>query len=115
MRKINTMAELQARAIQMKNSFFGEGEMRFFDSIVYNDVHQLSENEYLFITSEKFWEEGYERKFTIRIFNYTTGKIDTVGEFQQYRTKKTALAEINKIINSVYIEQNIPDFRREEN
>ena len=84
--------------------WFDASSMKFFNSRVlestwtrYTDTE--GEGVYRFISSEKF-DAGYSRWYTVREWRRErVGLVDhvsveTVGEFQQYRTARTALAHI---------------------
>ena len=61
--------------------FFSPGAMRFFKSRVGDTVFQGIGGIY-FVTSEKFdWQSP--RNYTVRQFNPETGKIDTIGDFNE--------------------------------
>ena len=70
--------------------FFDKSTMRFFNSRIMTKLNEgyLINNKY-FITSEKF-DDNSPRLYTIREY-IGDGDIDTVGEFQQFRTVKEAL------------------------
>lgn len=80
--------------------FFASETMKFFKSKVYGVVKARIKvrldnwrtlpvsGKAVFITSEKCDNET--RLYTVRLFNVKTGAVDTVGEFQQYRTLRAA-------------------------
>ena len=71
--------------------FFSPDTMRFFKSKIERDIlrfGQLIDNKY-FVTSEQF-DYDSPRLYSIREFNPDTGDIKTVGEFQEFKNKKTA-------------------------
>jgi len=77
---------------QSGHFFFEEGAMRFFESKV--ESRGLLINNKFFITSEQFISstgQSSPRKFTVRELNRKTGGIGTVGEFQQFTTRKQAI------------------------
>jgi len=69
--------------------WFDKDSMRFFRSKVCSDVFAGAENIY-FISSEQF-DHSSPRKFSVRVLNIKCRDIRTVGEFQGYETKATAL------------------------
>jgi len=69
--------------------FFDENTMRFFRSRIESE---LIEDKF-FVTSEKFVSSTGEkepRKFSVREFNKETGSVNTIGEFQEFKTKVRA-------------------------
>jgi hypothetical protein len=73
--------------------FFSPDTLRFFKSKVYEDLHL---GQY-FITSEmNNYATNGQREYTIRRAN-GTGGIDTVGEFGQYSSLKSARNALKKI------------------
>lgn len=73
--------------------FFSPDTLRFFKSKVYEDLHLGR----YFITSEmnKYATDG-KREYTIRVAK-GDGSIDTVGEFGQYPSLKSARTALGKI------------------
>jgi hypothetical protein len=73
--------------------FFSPDTMRFFKSKVYEDLHLGR----YFITSEmdRYATNG-QREYTIRLAD-GTGSIDTVGEFGQYASLRSARTALHKI------------------
>ena len=67
--------------------FFDDDTLRFFASRISSTVHQGKDGVF-FVTSEQFrsWSHTGKRLYTVRSFNPKTGKVDTVGEHQQYNT-----------------------------
>lgn len=72
--------------------FFSKGTMRFFKSRI--GAHMRTGEVLLFITSE-VTPEG-RRRWTVRRMNTTTGEIDTVGGFMEYRACSQALAAMRR-------------------
>lgn len=86
-----TVTEMKERNAAMGNFFFSKDTMRFFSSKV---IGGTDDNGY-FITSEQFVPfdgPAHPRTFTIRHFDFETGEIRTVGEFQRYSTIEAARA-----------------------
>ena len=50
-----------------------------------------------FITSEQF-DYRSPRYYSIRVMDWNTGRINTLGEFQQYQTRRAACKAMFKII-----------------
>jgi len=84
--------------------FFSPGATRFFSSR-YPQTGIVRNNKAYFITSEQFDYES-PRLYTVRVCDMKTGIVDTVGEFQQYRTRARAQSAINRIIKDA-IEQEL--------
>lgn len=69
--------------------FFEKQAMRFFNSRVQSEVFP-TENGAVFVTSER--NDGYPRMYTTRHINEDTGCIETLGEFQEFKSRNGALA-----------------------
>jgi len=76
--------------------FFDRGVTRFFKSR-YPQTGIVRDNKAYFVTSEQF-DYNSPRLYTVRVCDMETGIVDTVGEFQQYRTSAQARAAIKAII-----------------
>ena len=83
--------------------FFSESTMHFFRSRISAIAYKKRKNgiKAFFITSEKhvchFSGTNEPRKYTLRVMNLKTGCVDTVSDFQEYRTigqARTALKHI---------------------
>lgn len=74
--------------------YFSVGTMRFFKSRVSKQAYKVGNKAY-FITSER--GPHMARKWSIRVADLTTGKIDTVGEFQEFNTNREAKKELERI------------------
>jgi hypothetical protein len=72
--------------------FFSPDTMRFFRSRL---PHTVYYGRY-FVTSEQF-DYDSPRLYTIRVAN-PDGSIDTVGEFQQYRSRSAAVNAIHRMM-----------------
>jgi hypothetical protein len=104
MAKKLTMADVIRINEKKGRYFFSPDTMKFFNSRIESD---LIKNKY-FVTSEKrsAWRDMYghtlapagKREFSIRKFNNKTGRIDTIGDFGEFGTKKQALKKIKKLI-----------------
>lgn len=82
-----TIEDMRRINMEKGQYFFSQSTMRFFKSRIVTKG-QLIKDKY-FITSEKF-DEDTPRLFTVRKFNSATGNINTVGEFQGFRTSSEA-------------------------
>lgn len=87
-----TMTDVKRENKKAGRYWFTEGAIKFFNSKIESKLL----NQKYFVTSERF-EEGYPRLYTIRAYNPKTHQIDTVGEFQQYKTKEGALVAIGNL------------------
>jgi hypothetical protein len=90
-------------------NWFGPGETRFFRSRYPRCDYKAGDKAY-FITSEQFVgsTDIHPRRWTIKIMDWQTGCIDTVGEFQEFETRKEAYARLKKIIfNALLVDQGI--------
>lgn len=86
--EVLTISDVRRINSESGRFFFESGSMRFFDSKI--ETSGVLINNRLFITSERF-DEKSPRKFTVRGLNKKTGGIDTVGEFQQFKNKQSAV------------------------
>jgi hypothetical protein len=82
---MNEIKRANARAGQ---HFFEEGTMRFFNSRVGDTVH-CGPGGIFFVTSEQF-DDSSPRRYTVREFVPATGRINTVGKFQEHATNAAA-------------------------
>jgi DNA-binding Xre family transcriptional regulator len=80
--------------VNNKSHWFGAAEMDYFGTIIY-EIETLKTGIY-FITSEK--PPDYPRAFCIRVMNYVTGAIDTIGEVADstHSQARKALKEIKE-------------------
>jgi hypothetical protein len=78
--------------------WFSPDTLRFFRSRISDFVVQDSSNKdlYYFISSEQY-DDNSPRLYSVRVFNYDTKNIDTVGEFQEYETITQAKAAAKRI------------------
>lgn len=93
-----TIAEVKEKNREAGQHFFEKDTMRFFDSRIESKVYQGT----YFVTSEQFHGlagDG-ERLFTIREFDYETGKVDTAGNtrFQEFTSLEVARERIRELI-----------------
>ena len=88
---ISTMAELKARNRENGGHWFSPANMKFFNSRIESGVLRGR----YFISSERF-DENSPRLFSVRSFD-EAGEVDTVGEFQAYRSKAEAVAAVKAL------------------
>ena len=88
-----TMADVKRINRDNGKCFFEKGMMKFFNSRIGNTLYG---NKY-FVTSEKF-DENSPRLYTIRLFDVNTGSVDTVGEFQGFKTGQQAISHIKGLL-----------------
>lgn len=71
--------------------FFSTGAKRFFNSRIGSTVYRCQTNHahYTFVSSERF-DWYFPRRYTVRLFDETTGCVDTIGDFQAYATNRAA-------------------------
>jgi len=94
---MDKMSELTMTDVRHNNKasgrfWFSPETMRFFKSRVES---RLLKQRY-FITSEQFGDD-FPRLFTIRVYDPKTHQIDTVGKFQDYKTKQEAIDEVSNL------------------
>lgn len=75
--------------------FFDKSSMRFFNSVITQDVFPGVENVY-FVTSEKF-DYKSKRFFTVRKLDIKNRSIETVGDFQGFSSIAQAKSEAIRI------------------
>lgn len=85
--------------------FFSPSTMRWFKSRVSSNVFPTPHGA-VFITSER--NDGYPRLFTTRYIHENTGHIETIGEFQEFKSRSGALKAAERRA------KNIADFIEEE-
>lgn len=91
---LKTLAAVKGAHMKTGGHFFDASTMRFFSSRVIPRVLPVDDGAY-FVTSERY--DSAPRLYTLRRA-YDDGRIETVGEFQQYTNSaaafKAAQAEI---------------------
>ena len=85
-------ALLTILAVKQRNAanggcWFEPGAMRFFHTRVSEQVYPTARGTF-FVTSERGPDEV--RRFSVRFAAITDGSVETVGEFQAYRTSRAA-------------------------
>jgi len=79
---------VRANGHSSQHHFFDTGATRFFKSR-YPQTGIVRDNKAYFVTSEQL-DYNSPRLYTVRVCDLETGIVDTVGEFQQYQTRKDA-------------------------
>lgn len=90
---MTTIDNIKQRNAAAGLNFFSPGAMRFFASRVCSQTFDLVDGGALFVTSEQFrtWNHRGPRRYTIKRFLPLTADIDTVGEFQAFKDRRSAL------------------------
>lgn len=96
--KTMDIISIQAVKNHAEGHFFDAGATHFFSSRYPQDAYKVGNKAY-FVTSEQF-DYKSPRLYTVRVCDFTTGEVDTVGKFQEYATRKQALAAIKKLVES---------------
>ena len=78
-----TIKEIKNRNIEAWEHFFDEEAISFFNSKIYKTTHGL-----YFTTSER--GPSGVRCYSVRVIDWETGRIKTVGKFQQFLTLREA-------------------------
>jgi hypothetical protein len=94
----STIEEIEAHHRSTGGHFFDAASKRFFRSRIGAAVYGGR----FFITSEQFDRDHSPRLYTIR--ECINGRIEDLGEFQQYATGAAARAAIRKHLERVSIE-----------
>lgn len=85
--------------------FFDTDAKRFFSSRIGQNAYRTANPfKTLFTTSEQFvMYNGYSerRKYSVRLYDSRTKNIDTVGEFQQYRSSREANTAAIRLIPTI--------------
>lgn len=82
--------DIKERNMTVGHHFFDDATMRFFESKVYDKVFGTH-----FVTSER-GPTGL-RRYSVRQFNWDTGAVETVGDFQQYDSLSDAYREAERL------------------
>ena len=95
-KQYTSINQIISEAQSAGSHFFDEATLRFFSSRIQSKIYGGC----YFITSERDnYRDSNPRFYTIR--KYEGGlRIETVGEFCQYRTKAQAVAAVNKLIKA---------------
>jgi hypothetical protein len=92
------IVSIQAIEHRHTGHFFSTGSMRFFNSRRPQQGYKVGNKAY-FITSEQF-DYKSPRLYTLRVINWDTGVIDTVGEFNQMTKSQAQTALKNAVKES---------------
>ena len=80
-----------------KGHFFEPLAMKFFNSRLARYGFENHNGEIFFVTSESF--DSYSpRRYSVRVLDIETGRIETMNNFQSYETKQKALGAIRKVL-----------------
>jgi len=93
LRKLHTLDQVKRAAYSAGSHWFDRQALRYFNSRISENVYPVPGGA-LFISSEKFkglYEPDGARLYTVRSCS-ADGVIDTVGEFQEWKTSKQAHA-----------------------
>lgn len=84
---------------QVGNHWFSEGALNFFNS----KIHDFDEDTGFFISSEQGPTSGCERRYSLRRAEFETGKVSTIGKFQEFSSIYQARkALIRAVMNPKY-------------
>lgn len=89
--------EIATSVIEEKHDgyFFSEGAMRFLKSRISAIAYKTQDGtKAFFVTSEKCCTEP--RLYSVRVFDFATLGVNTVGEFQEYKSRSAAVARAKK-------------------
>lgn len=91
--RFKTIEQIKTAHKKMGGHFFEPTAMRFFNSRIGKKVYVGR----YFITSEQF-DEKSPRRYTIREAQ-EDGSIDTIGDYQQYKSSVEAVNGIKKLLS----------------
>lgn len=88
-------------------TWFGAGEMKFFNTIIETIPNKIN----IFITSERM-SSDHRKLYTLRWFNTESNMVETLGEFHSIATLDEA-KELRKHYTKAYLEwHNAPMFKK---
>ena len=87
-----TLAEMKRRNVETGQYWFSKGAMAFFNTKIESEPTEKG----YFVTSE-YPEELSQKRYTIRYFDPITDKVETIGDFRQYKTLSEALGALNDV------------------
>ena len=95
--RVKTIPMSQIKRLNKKRGqfWFNPDTLRFFKSRLPDTAIKVGEKAY-FVSSEQN-EEDDPRLYSIRVCDLQTGRVNTVGEFQQYRTSEAAHKALTEI------------------
>lgn len=77
--------------------WFSASAMRFFNSRTAQTA-VVKDGKAYFVSSEQF-DYSSPRLFSVRVYDFATDDIDTVGEFQEYKTAYLAEKAIKQLVS----------------
>ena len=83
--------------------FFDKPAMRFFSSRVMDETFTSADGWTYFVTSERcegICDKVYPRMYTVRRMD-AAGELETMGEFQQYKSRSGAMAAAKRMAAEV--------------
>ena len=84
-----TVYDMELRNKQAGQHWFDADAKRFFASRISEPVYPTPDGaKVYFVSSERYEREP--RMYTVRVMDWDTGSVDTVGEFQEYKTSAAA-------------------------
>jgi hypothetical protein len=95
---LHTIRRLYAER-RPEGHWFDASTMRWFKTRLPRNTDACIGNVSYFVTSEQSFYSDSPRLYTVRSFDHDTGEIDTVGEFNTYRTAAHARAAIRKMVS----------------
>ena len=99
----SSIYDLKSRNHNAGYHYFEPETLRFFCGRVSDEIWPLPDGSALFVTSEKFKgfrEPDGPRLYLVRIM-FREGDVDTIGEFQQYRSLSGAKRAAQRISDQV--------------
>ena len=95
--KFDRIEQIEGLNAALGYYFFSPDTMRWFNSKVYDDIYQVENQGVAFITSERdsYLDRQPTKLYTVRIMRLN-GQIDSLSEFQQFRTLAQARAFIKE-------------------
>ncbi len=70
--------------------WFDAGTMRFFNSAIEPVAYRTDDGTKAYFVSSEQYDFESPRRYSVRVYDFETHDIDTVGEFQQFATKDEA-------------------------
>lgn len=96
--EVISIAEVKRVNREHGRYYFSPDTMRFFSSRTSRQAYKVGNKAY-FITSERNkHSSNAPRKWTIRVIDLTTGRVDTVGEWQKFNTPGEAKKQLKQIL-----------------
>ncbi len=92
-----TLKEFMRLNKEVGNHWFSPATLEFFES----KVHDFDEDSGIFITSECGPFGKGPRAYTIRKADFQTGRVSTVGKFQEYATLQKARTHASRVLISL--------------